>query len=183
MSQSKVIRNENNIHLGTLAPDDMAAQVSWESIMNAQEGNIYMRPLLTLTFHGNLHWVGIVVLRGQLILLETFKDSGISLHTLISMAMHTVGDGMAKTMKGVRIQLHSQGQTCQCWSRLFVYMGALACHIKADSEFEHVLQILSVTQVIVMHFVLCIGALCLLCRRRSCSYRCSKRWYHLVLIS
>ena len=89
----------------------------------------------------------IIVFRGQLILLDTWESSEISLHTLISMALHTKKDSYDATLEGVRIQLHSQGSSRQCWSRLFVYMGKLASGIKAHSEFNDLLNILSETKV------------------------------------
>ena len=106
-----------------------------------------MRPLMTLTPAGDTHWVAIVIMRGLLILLDTWDDPDISLHTFVSMAMHTMKDGHPEKLEGVRIQLHSQEKSHQCWSRLFVYMGRLASGLTAQSDFGHLLQILSDTKV------------------------------------
>ena len=150
MSKSRIVRHEANIDLSSLAPDAMATgwRVPWGSIMAAQ-GGIYMRPLMTLTPSGDPHWVAIVILRGHLILLDTWAldRSNISLHTLVSMAMHTVKDGYHASIEGVRIQLPSQGSTHQCWSRLFVYMARLAALLTAQSNIDNLLSILSDTQV------------------------------------
>ena len=119
------MHHEKNIDLGSLAPDNMSAEwrVQWDTIMAAQHG-LYMRPLMTLTPSGDPHWVAIVILHGHLILMDTWArdQSKCSLHTLVSMAMHTMKDGYRGTLKGVRIQLESQQKTHQCWSRLFVSM-------------------------------------------------------------
>ena len=63
----------------------------------------------------------ILVLNGQLILIDTWHDDEISLHTQLSMAFHTLDDGYNSQLTGVRVQLAKQGKNKTCWSRLFVY--------------------------------------------------------------
>ena len=153
MSLSKVIKHENGIDLGSLAPDTEGMQhhwkIDWGAIMAAQVGGIYMRPLMTLTPQLDPHWVGILVLRGRLLLLDTWDDPSISQHTQVSMAFHTVPDGCKKQMLDCdRIQLPSQNQTRQCWSRLFLHMARLASKVTHQSEFDDVLDIVGETTVI-----------------------------------
>ena len=106
-----------------------------------------MRPLFTLTPGGSPHFNGIIVLHGQLVLFDTWYDDEISLHTQLSLAFHTLEDGYKSQLTGVRVQLPNQGMNKTCWSRLFVYMAALARDLMIDSDYEHALHILGRTQV------------------------------------
>lgn len=151
MSKSAMVKHEDNVDLGTLTPDPggMADhwKVDWARIRAAQVGGIYMRPLFTLTPGGSPHFNGIIVLHGQLVLFDTWYDDEISLHTQLSLAFHTLEDGYKSKLTGVRVQLPNQGKNKTCWSRLFVYMAALARDLMIDSDYEHALHILGRTQV------------------------------------
>lgn len=148
MSRSAVVKHEENIDLSTLAPDvghlSNHLDVPWHSITAAQAGCIYMRPLLTLTSTREVHWNCLVMLRGLPILLDTWEGET-SRHTAISMAFHTGCKSLDLHYK--RVQLPDQGGTSECWSRIFVYMAQLARQLTIDSDINHVLQILSATQV------------------------------------
>ena len=123
MSLSKVIKHENGIDLGSLAPDTEGMQhhwkIDWGAIMAAQVGGIYMRPLMTLTPQLDPHWVGILVLRGRLLLLDTWEDASISQHTQVS--WHFIQSQMATKNKcwtviefsfQVRTRLANVGVVC-----------------------------------------------------------------------
>jgi hypothetical protein len=150
MSLSKVIKHENGIDLCSLAPDAIQHhwKIDWGAIMAAQVGGIYMRPIMTLTPNVDPHWVCIFVLRGRLLLLDTWDDPNISWHTRVSMAMHTVPDGHKQVLECDRIQLPSQRKTRQCWSRLFVHMARLASKVTHQTDFDEVLDIIGETTVI-----------------------------------
>ena len=108
MSLSKVIKHENGIDLGSLAPDTEGMQhhwkIDWGAIMAAQVGGIYMRPLMTLTPQLDPHWVGILVLRGRLLLLDTWDDASISQHTQVSMAFHMASLVLTWKLNSITVQ-------------------------------------------------------------------------------
>ena len=83
--------------LDTLAPTCEGLsnyyQVNWTHILSAQRRGIYMRPLFTLTPEGDPHFNCVIVVQGQIMLLDTWDDEQISTHTAISLAFHTVEDG------------------------------------------------------------------------------------------
>lgn len=152
MLNSKAINCEERLDLDTLAPTCAGLsnyyQVNWTHILSAQRRGIYMRPLFTLTPEGDPHFNCVIVVQGQIMLLDTWDNDQISTHTAISLAFHTVEDGFDSTLRGIRVQLRKQGKTKQCFSILFFYMARLACYLRANSGPDDVLDILSETKVI-----------------------------------
>lgn len=152
MSNSRVVCHEKDIDLDFLGPTCSGLsnywQVQWSTISKIQRTGIYMRPLFTLTPEGSAHFNCVLVVQGEIVLLDTWDSPEISRHTAISTAFHTVRDGFNETLQGIRVQLASQGKTNQCWSRLFIYMARLVRYLRVESTVEDVFDILADTQVI-----------------------------------
>ncbi len=152
MANSKCIRHEYDLDLDSLAPTCAGLsnywQVDWNRSLHVQRHGIYMRPLFTLTPGGSAHFNCVIVLQGDIILLDTWHEPEISTHTALALAFHTVRDGFHSTLRGIRVQLHRQGRTKRCWSILFLYMARLVRFLRADSNTQDVLDILSSTKVI-----------------------------------
>jgi hypothetical protein len=151
MAMSENVHYDASVDLDTLAPTAAGLsshfQVNWGRILDSQRGSVYMRPLFTLIPGGDAHFNCVIALKGEIILLDTWgKDPNISPHTALSMAFHTVKDGFGSTLQGVRVQLHDQKKSKQCWSLLFLYMARLARHLEKESNAQDVLNILSTTK-------------------------------------
>lgn len=149
MSMSQSIKLGTDFDLENLAPNiqGMANHwaVPWDNIRASHAGGIFMRPLFTFTPQLDPHFNCLLVLHGTVILLDTWE--GLSKHTVISLAFHTVQNGRNRVLKVIRVQLPKQGNNKQCWSRLLVYMARLARHIKDDSNLDDVIEILADTVV------------------------------------